>query len=490
MVARKGKIPLRPLEAGSQVVGYCRDSGGAQQTHSVEDQKQAVSEWCAARFYVVVRWYLDFARPGSNTESREAFLRMIAEVPALDVAAVVVWDTARFSRSTDDSLYFRATLRRQGVNVISISDSIPEGPLAPVVESVLDLVAEQKLVSLSRDVKRGLAAAVLQGRHPGSRPPAGYKRIIVTIGQHRDGTPRTIQRWQVDTNAAEQVRAAFRLYATGTSMREIHAQLDLLPSYHAYRHLFANAIYIGQVQSGELVVTDPELRIVDDATWSAVQERRARRIPPRRVRSTHVLSGLLFCGACGRPMSGTTDTRREHSYRYYRCTSAVTLAPPTCAKRVPAAAIETPVLETVLARLTTPATIDAILSALQAQADTDPRPAQARTLDAQIGQAEKAITMLLDLAETGTLALGEIRRRLAERESALAALRQQRAGLPVAHVAPFDAAKFRSWLAGLVTELQAGPTPVVRRALAQVIAKVVYDPATGIEIIYRENIGV
>lgn len=86
--------------------------------------------------------------------------------------------------------------------------------------------------------------------------------------------------------------------------------------------------------------------------------------------------------------------------------------------------------------------------------------------------------------------MGEIRQRLAERESALASLRQQRASMPGAQVTPFDAAKFRTWLASLVVQMQVDDVPIARRALAQVIAKVVYDPATGIEIIYRETIGV
>jgi site-specific DNA recombinase len=470
-----------------------RESGGGEQECSLAQQRSAVEKYATEQGYQLVAWYEDAARPGGKpAETRERFITMIDD--ALQTPrpfdAVLCWDFSRFSRSEVDRAYFVALLQRRGIAVISVTQPVPDGPVSGIIRATMAFADAEYLRQLSRNVKRGLEAAVLAGRHPGSQPPAGYIRTLHTIGTHRDGTPRTIQRWQVDEVAASKVREAFALYAVGAGMREIHAQLDLLPSFHAYRHMFANPVYIGRIRSGDLEVPAPELRIVDDATWSAVQARRAQRIPPRRVRSTHVLSGLLFCGACGRPMSGTTDTRREHSYRYYRCTSAVTLAPPTCAKRVPAAAIETPVLETVLTRLTTPATVDALLTDLQAQAAHDPRPAQARALDADIAQAEKAITLLLDLAETGTLALGEIRKRLAERESALAALRQQRAGLPVVQVAPFDAAKFRTWLAALVVELQVDDVPIARRALAQVVARIVYDPATGIEIIYRESIGV
>lgn len=488
MSAKKTKN-LQPLEAGAQVVGYCRDSGGALQTHSVEDQKQAISEWCAARSFSVVRWYLDFARPGSDTENREAFLRMIAEAPGLGVAAVVVWDTARFSRSTDDSLYFRAALRRQGVNVISISDSIPEGPLAPVVESVLDLVAEQKLVSLSNDVKRGLARAAAQGRQHGRVVPAGYKRVVVTIGTHRDGTPRTIQQWQVDPEAAERVRLAFQLYASGTSLREIHAQTGLLQSRTGYSYLLGNPLYIGQLRTPEGLLPAPELRIVDDATWAAVQARKAQRIPPRRVNSPYLLSGLLYCATCGRRMVGSWSrvSYGQRDYRYYRCSWRVDGG---CSQMVMCVKVDEPVLATVTARLTEPDHVAAIVAALQAQAQTDPSPAQARVLDAQIAQTEQAIATLLDLAETGTLALGEIRRRLVARESELAALRQQRATLPAQAAQPFDAAATRNLIATLAAQLQAEDVPVARRALAQLVARVIYDPATGIEIVYRERIGV
>lgn len=481
--------PRAPLEPGDLVFGYGRDSGGAEQEASVPQQRAQVEVYITAHGYQLAGWYADERRPGSDTENREAFLALIDAccAPPPPVKAVIVWDFARFSRNEADRAYFPALLARHGVQMISITQQLPDGPTAGIMREVLTFTDSEYLRTLSRNVKRGLAAAAAQGRHHGRQVPAGYTRVVVTIGQHRDGTPRTIQQWQVDPEAAGAVRLAFQLYAIGTSIKEIHAQTHLVQSRTGYNSLLANPIYIGQLRTQDGLVPAPELRIVDDATWSAVQARKSQRIAPRRVNSTYLLSGLLYCATCDRRMVGSWSRVAYglRDYRYYRCAWRIESA---CSQMVMCDKVDAPVLATVIARLTEPAHVDAIVAALQAQAAQDPGPAQARALDADIAQAARAITTLLDLAETGTLALGEIRKRLAERESALAALRRQRAGLPIAQVAPFDASKFKTWLADLVMQLQEDDVLVVRRALAQVVARVVYDPATGIEIVYAEAI--
>jgi hypothetical protein len=57
-------------------------------------------------------------------------------------------------------------------------------------------------------------------------------------------------------------------------------------------------------QSEWIVSKHPELAIVDDATWEAVQTRLQQRRRPNRGGSSprHLLSGLLRCGQCGGPM--------------------------------------------------------------------------------------------------------------------------------------------------------------------------------------------
>jgi hypothetical protein len=153
--------------------------------------------------------------------------------------------------------------------------------------------------------------------------------------------------------------------------------------------------------------------------------------------------------------------------------------------------VDAAVLQTVAARLAEPAQVAALVAELAARAAADPRPAQARALAEALGRVERAIAGLLDLAETGTVAVPEIRRRLAEREAELAALRSERATLMAAPLpAPFDAEAVRALLAEALMRLQAGEDiPAMRRALAALVERVVFTPPDGVDIVYRGEVG-
>jgi hypothetical protein len=78
--------------------------------------------------------------------------------------------------------------------------------------------------------------------------------------------------------------------------------------------------------------------IIPDATFQAVQAKRASRRPtaiaPRVVNSPTLLTGLLRCGACGAGM--TVATGKGGRYRYYKCGNQIRrgTACPTRAIRV------------------------------------------------------------------------------------------------------------------------------------------------------------
>ena len=67
---------IAPLEAGSPLFAYCRDSGGTTQEMSVGQQRERIAAWAQERQYNIIGWYTDERRPGS-TDNREAFLAMI-----------------------------------------------------------------------------------------------------------------------------------------------------------------------------------------------------------------------------------------------------------------------------------------------------------------------------------------------------------------------------------------------------------------------------
>ena len=66
----------------------------------------------------------------------------------------------------------------------SMTDDVPDGEFALVVEALIDWKNERYLKDLSRDVKQGLHDLAEQGFAPGGSPPRGYLLVAwVELGQ-------------------------------------------------------------------------------------------------------------------------------------------------------------------------------------------------------------------------------------------------------------------------------------------------------------------
>ena len=147
--------------------------------------------------------------------------------------------------------------------------------------------------------------------------------------------------------------------------------------------------------------------------------------------------------------------------------------------------------EDVLTRLTSPDHVAQIVATMAERAARDPVPALAASLDAAVERAERAIANLLDLAETGSLALPTIRQRLAEREAELADLRARRAAVPAARTTPFDAEQVRERLLAFGTVLGSdADVGILRRVLSAVVERVNFTPPDNVEVVFREVLGV
>ena len=100
----------------SRLAAYLRDSGGADQDLSTEQQDTHIRKWCLEHGYVLSEVFRDSARSGSSTVGRDAFDRMITHFRSPDCteAGIIVWKYDRISRDFDDSAFFKADIRRRG----------------------------------------------------------------------------------------------------------------------------------------------------------------------------------------------------------------------------------------------------------------------------------------------------------------------------------------------------------------------------------------
>jgi site-specific DNA recombinase len=316
--------PPSSLSPGSTVWAYLRDSGGPSQGESIDRQRQEIQDYCTRYGLRLIRVYSDEARSGGSVTGRDAFDALISASSQPDHAAgLLLWDFARFSRSLDDAGYHKAVLRKNGVVIHSLTDQVPEGPYARVIEVVIDIANEEKRRQVSRDTRSGLRRIVEEyGCMPGI-PPYGYKREPVPVGTRRDGTPHILHRWVVDPDQAPAVKLAFELRARGKTFSEIQKLAGISKPANFFTTFFPNSIYKGELWfSGKV---HPCEAIVTPELWDAVQimgELRGRDRysvhSPRRIHSPYVLSGLAYCQHCGSLLVGYKLIDRP----YYICRRA------------------------------------------------------------------------------------------------------------------------------------------------------------------------
>lgn len=320
----------RHLLPGSVVWAYLRVSGDEQRDKAtIVGQRQEVIEYADGHSLTLLPHHIfqDEAKPGDSTVRRDAFNRMIrlALNSSSPPDAILLWSWSRFARDEDDAHYFKAALRREGIEVLSVTDDAPidNKGLRYVIESLIHWKDAERRKEMGREIKRGLHTIARLGYAPGGFPPRGYKaqELEIELG----GQKRKVRRWVPDSKYAPKLKKAWQMKAQGYSDREIHRQTRLYRSMACYPTMWANKTYLGIRKCGDLEVANAHEALIDRKTWEAVHRKRERdgEDHPRRRTSPHLLSGLLSCGYCKAPMNAGYDSHkaRKTAWRYYRCSN-------------------------------------------------------------------------------------------------------------------------------------------------------------------------
>jgi site-specific DNA recombinase len=405
-----------PFPRSSSVAAYLRDSGGDDQDLSVGQQERSIRDWCNKNDIELTQIFRDEARPGSSTIGRNGFDEMIAYFRAakkVREAGLVIWSFARFSRSQDDSQYFKADLRRRGYIIHSMTDSLPEGTMGKFFEAAVEWKNADFLETLSRETKRGQQDLVKEHKALGGTPPAGFRRVQVTLGKRRDGSAHIVHRWDIDPETIDRVRLAWEMKAGGASYKQIHAATHIYNSVNSYVTFFRNRLYLGEMKFGETIIPNYVEPVIDQDTWDAVHARmqngRGHIQPemdpldnPRRAYSRFLLSGLLCCQECGAPMNGISiPSKTGPSHEYYECSRAKRSA--GCqARPVPKMTIEKAVLDEFREYLVTPEVMAAVRQRAKERSEevtneTSEKIAQANQ---RLGSVHQRITNIVNAIET------------------------------------------------------------------------------------------
>ena len=404
----------------TKAVIYARYSSDKQNEVSIEGQIAECRKYAKENDIAIVQEYVDRAQ-SATTDKRPSFLRMIDDSRQRNFEIILVYQLDRFARNRNDSGYYKKILADNGVKVVSAKEQIASDSSGVITEGMLEVFADYFSKQLSEKVQRGMYQNAEKCKHNGSTVPFGY--IVDSEGHY-----------QLDELAAPIVKEIFERLAAGESAssitrdlcdRKVKNSLGRPFGRTTIYNMMRNEKYKGIYIYDNYRVEGGMPRIVSDELFDAVQDRfKSKKHKPRPSSEDYLLTGKLYCGHCGAPMTGTCGTSSSGKvYRYYFCVHSPMKGGKCAKKNVPKDMIESLVLMICRESLTDEF-IDSAINAITLQNEEDQRLPTIMRLNDSIKDVESKIEKLLDQVESG-ISTERIASRIKQREDELADLKWQ-----------------------------------------------------------------
>ncbi len=290
---------------------YIRVSTDKQEELSPDSQKKLLKEYAAKNNYLTSEefTFMDNGISGRKADKRPQFQKMIGYAKSKEhpFDAILVWKFSRFARNQEESIVYKNMLRKDGVEVVSISEPLIDGPFGDLIERIIEWMDEYYSIRLSGEVIRGMTESAERGRYI-SAAPFGYDLSKTHTGL-----------LVVNEAEAAVVRDIYDRYIRGQSTLSIAKYLNrkgILSKRgnpfenRSVQRILENPVYNGTIVWRGIARKGIHQPIIDDGTYRRATDivKIRKRRPPKSRPDTeycHMLSSLVKCGNCGASMSIT-----------------------------------------------------------------------------------------------------------------------------------------------------------------------------------------
>jgi site-specific DNA recombinase len=411
---------------------YVRVSSDRQDVDlSVTAQLKALREYAARNGHSVVREFVDEVESG-RTPYRPQFRQMIAMAKQTDKLfdLILIYKYSRFARNREDSIVYKAFLRKNGVQLSSITEPIEDTAMGRFMESIIECLDEFYSENLGEEVTRGMRESASRGFYLCSRAPYGYHRIKVNDG----GKERT--KLDIDQSQSQVVVSIFEQVVNGKGLTEIVKELNSKgiagPKGNPWGKTTVHNILTSEIYTGTIIWGQhskrglPPVRvdnacpaIVDRETFTRAQgllkARSFARIHPQRISSQYLLSGIARCGHCGRALTGVEA--KSGKFAYYVCGTLIRKGAQSCPSRyLNARKLEELVIEEIRNHVLPPAKLIRLAKMVTDELNRDVATyeIEIRTIDSGIADVAARLTRVYDALETGKIPIDLLATRLRE----------------------------------------------------------------------------
>ena len=384
-----------------KAVIYARYSSHNQREESIEGQLRKCHEYAEKNGFIIIEEYVDRALSGTN-DNRADFQRMIKDSEKGHFSAIIMYTLDRFARNRYDSAMYKARLKKNGVRLYYTEQSISDEPEGIILESVLEGMAEYYSQNLSRGVRRGLRENALKCMVTGGGMALGYRKSADS-------------KFEIDPTTAPIIQEIFDLYANGgKSQRQIVSILNE-KGYRTSRdkpfrvasleRILVNKKYIGVYSFNDIEVEGGVPAIISEELFMKAQEKlktNRRQSGKMKAPAMYLLTGKVFCGECGQPMTGESGTSHTGTiYNYYKCFGR--RKNKDCTKQNEKKEwLETLVVQETIEQILKPDVIDAIAEKVAELAEREFQDkSRINALNAEMKTIQTGIRNLLRLVEMG-----------------------------------------------------------------------------------------
>lgn len=322
------------LNAFKKAALYIRVSTHSQEELSPDSQKRLLLDYAEKNHFLVEEQWIfqENGISGRTADKRPQFQQMIASAKSDShpFDAILVWKFSRFARNQEESIVYKSMLRgKYGVDVISISEPIMEGPFGSLIERIIEWMDEFYSIRLSGDVSRGMTEKALRGGYQ-SRPPLGYHL------SHNSNAHGELELYAPEVSIVQNI---FSWYTQdGLSPYSIARKLNAMGlstsqgnpfETRSVTYILQNPVYAGLIRWNRMDSRTGCLRdssswiqtkgqhpaIVSAELFQQAQKRLSRESascpyakPSQAVH--HWLGGILKCPLCGRSLSSCRRKRK------------------------------------------------------------------------------------------------------------------------------------------------------------------------------------
>ncbi|MCA9540532.1 MAG: recombinase family protein, partial [Myxococcales bacterium] len=350
---------------------------------SLDNQVDSCRAYIRARGWTELPTLYSDGGFSGGTVDRPAFQRLLADVDAGKLDAIVVHRLDRFSRSVADFARLLEDMKRRGVAVTSVTEGFDTSTAAgTLMVNLIISMAQWEREAASERLKTKFANARRRGLYTGGRPPFGYR-----VEQ---------QRLVVEPAEAEVLRAAFAALARGDGFTAAAQQLNARGwttregrawTRQRLEKMACNRVYLGQLRAGDEWVNGQHAALVELDAFEKAQPGVPSKAPAARGEPC-LLRGLIRCSACGR---GYYRAHRGSRRRPYYAGNARRAADCGCKMhRIPSEVLEDFVVDHIRTCIDD-GLADEVLLGLGQRVDAERRvlARQRATLEQQVTQAER-----------------------------------------------------------------------------------------------------